>query len=93
MYTHTNLTQDLRHEAHSASVLPAANGSDLQAFRGSVLRMSRNGPALYERPADNSNSTGVGEIHQIFTFSRPANNINGRYTVHTEWMDMDERDP
>lgn len=70
-----DLNQSSRREVRGASVFPTgleaflANGSAAPAFQGSVLSTSRNGTALYERPADNSYSTGVGQTHQVFTFS------------------------
>ncbi|KAI1766499.1 peptide N-acetyl-beta-D-glucosaminyl asparaginase amidase A-domain-containing protein [Hypoxylon sp. FL1150] len=70
-----DLNQSSRREVRGASVFPTgleaflANGSDAPAFQGSVLSTWRNGTALYERPADNSYSTGVGQTRQIFTFS------------------------
>ncbi|KAI4868871.1 peptide N-acetyl-beta-D-glucosaminyl asparaginase amidase A-domain-containing protein [Hypoxylon rubiginosum] len=69
-----DLNQNSRREVRGASVFPTGleaflAGPDAPAFRGSVLSTSRNGTALYERPADNSYSTGVGETHQVFTFA------------------------
>ncbi|KAI1084791.1 peptide N-acetyl-beta-D-glucosaminyl asparaginase amidase A-domain-containing protein [Whalleya microplaca] len=43
--------------------------SDGEFFQGSVLSTWKNGTADYQRPANNSNSTGVGQTHQIFSFS------------------------
>ncbi|OTB04223.1 hypothetical protein M426DRAFT_59134 [Hypoxylon sp. CI-4A] len=71
-----DLNQSLVHEVRGDSVFPsgldafaAAGGIDAAQFLGSLLSTSRNGTATYERPADNSYSTGVGSSHQIFSFA------------------------
>ncbi|KAI1388671.1 peptide N-acetyl-beta-D-glucosaminyl asparaginase amidase A-domain-containing protein [Hypoxylon trugodes] len=72
-----DLNQTLVHEVRGDSVFPtgleaflAANGTSADAppFVGSLLSTWKNGSATYERPADNSNSTGVGSAHQEFSF-------------------------
>ncbi|KAI0843521.1 peptide N-acetyl-beta-D-glucosaminyl asparaginase amidase A-domain-containing protein [Hypoxylon sp. FL0890] len=70
-----DLNQSLIHEVRGDSVFPsgleafaAVNATDTAQFVGSRLETSKNGTAVYQRPADNSYSTGVGSSHQIFSF-------------------------
>ncbi|KAI1418042.1 peptide N-acetyl-beta-D-glucosaminyl asparaginase amidase A-domain-containing protein [Hypoxylon sp. FL1857] len=70
-----DLNQSLIYEVRGDSVFPAGleafaagNATDTAQFVGSRLETSKNGTALYQRPADNSFSTGVGSSHQIFSF-------------------------
>ncbi|KAI1139991.1 peptide N-acetyl-beta-D-glucosaminyl asparaginase amidase A-domain-containing protein [Hypoxylon sp. FL0543] len=70
-----DLNQSLIHEVRGDSVFPAGleafaavNATDTAQFVGSRLETSKNGTALYQRPADNSYSTGVGSSHQVFSF-------------------------
>ncbi|CAJ2510556.1 Uu.00g095250.m01.CDS01, partial [Anthostomella pinea] len=71
------LDQGLDLDVRGDSVFP----SGIEAFAaadtslrgaGSVLSTWRNGTATYERPADNSYSTGVGQTRQIFSFAAAA---------------------
>lgn len=70
-----DLNQSLVYEVRGDSVFPAGldafaaiNATDTAQFVGSRLETSKNGTALYQRPADNTYSTGVGSSHQIFSF-------------------------
>ncbi|OTA91718.1 hypothetical protein M434DRAFT_75833 [Hypoxylon sp. CO27-5] len=69
------LNQSLIYEVRGDSVFPAGldafaaiNATDTTQFVGSRLETSKNGTALYQRPANNTSSSGVGSSHQIFTF-------------------------
>ncbi|KAI1444353.1 peptide N-acetyl-beta-D-glucosaminyl asparaginase amidase A-domain-containing protein [Annulohypoxylon stygium] len=70
-----DLNQSLVHEVKGDSVFPSGleafagvDATDIAQFSGAVLSTWKNGSALYERPADNSYSTGVGSAHQVFSF-------------------------
>ncbi|OTA57146.1 hypothetical protein K449DRAFT_386453 [Hypoxylon sp. EC38] len=70
-----DLNQSLVYEVRGDSVFPAGldafaaiNATDTTQFVGSRLETSKNGTALYQRPANNTSSSGVGSSHQIFSF-------------------------
>ncbi|KAI0006960.1 peptide N-acetyl-beta-D-glucosaminyl asparaginase amidase A-domain-containing protein [Xylariaceae sp. FL0662B] len=65
------LRQGLDVEVRGDAVFPTgleAFEVDGESFQASLLSTWRNGTAFYARPADNSNSTGLGQTDQIFSF-------------------------
>ncbi|KAI0181267.1 peptide N-acetyl-beta-D-glucosaminyl asparaginase amidase A-domain-containing protein [Hypoxylon sp. FL1284] len=74
------LNQSSRREVRGRAVFPTgldAFPDAAASLAGSVRSTWRNGTALYQRPADNSYSTGVGETHQVFTFAGLADSDDG----------------
>ncbi|KAI5862428.1 peptide N-acetyl-beta-D-glucosaminyl asparaginase amidase A-domain-containing protein [Durotheca rogersii] len=84
------LDQGIELEIWGASVFPsglegfaAVAGPEVPKFQGSVRKTLRNGTAIYQRPGDNTYSTGVGQSHQIFSFRGLSDRGEGEEVVAT----------
>ncbi|KAI1339411.1 peptide N-acetyl-beta-D-glucosaminyl asparaginase amidase A-domain-containing protein [Xylariaceae sp. FL0016] len=82
--------QDLEVRGHGVfpTGLEAFAANSTQDFKSSVLSTSRNGTAIYERPADNSYSTGYGQTHQLFSLSGIVEAGEGESTTLLYYRDV-----